>query len=135
MPVSCRGELLRAWWRQGRPAVWLFASRQHPDQPLCPQTAQRWYRGARARAGITKRGGINGLRHAFATYELEAGSNLYKLQQWFGHGHISTTMCYLHLARAGALGDAGHGTLSLLAALPAAPPGTARAGIGSTLRH
>ena len=66
--------------------------------------AQRWYRRACAQAGNTKHGGIHTLRHCYfthckATHLLEAGVGLHSLQQWLGHGHIATTMRYLHLAR------------------------------------
>jgi site-specific recombinase XerD len=89
---------LRTYWRQYRPAVWLFAARDG-KRPLDPSTAQKFYYVARDRAGITKRGGIHLLRHAFATHLLEAGTDLPTIQRLLGHGDIRTTMRYLHLAR------------------------------------
>ena len=90
------------------------------------KTAQRWYRAACAHAGITKRGGIHTLRHAYATHLLEAGYDLYSLQQWLGHRQVSTTTRYLHLTRPDVPEGAKRAALSLLAALPPLAPRTRR---------
>lgn len=111
-------QLLRAWWRIAHPSQWLFHASQDPVQPLHAQSAQRWYRAAWADAGITKQGGIHTLRHCYATHLLEAGVDLYSLQQWLGHRHVSTTMRYLHLARPDAPDGAKREPLALLGALP-----------------
>ena len=115
-------QLLRAWWRSAHPGPWLFGALRDASQPLGPKIAQRWYYGACAHAGITKRGGIHSLRHGYATHMLEAGVDLYSLQQWLGHGHVGTTMRYLHLARPDQPDGARAARLSLLSALP--PIGT-----------
>jgi integrase/recombinase XerD len=91
-------ETLRLYWRAYRPRVWLFPQR-HADVPIDPGQAQKWFYAARDHAGITKRVGIHGLRHAFATHLLEAGVDLRTIQELMGHSSISTTMRYLHLAR------------------------------------
>jgi site-specific recombinase XerD len=88
---------LRAYWRVFRSAPWLFPSHR-PNRPICIRTASRAYHAAKARAGITKRGGIHSLRHAFATHLVEAGVDLHTVQCLLGHRHIETTTRYLHLA-------------------------------------
>ena len=91
-------ETLCAYWRVARPTPWLFPSARHP-QPIDPSALQRAYQAAKRRAGITKPGGIHGLRHAFATHLLEGGVDLPTIQRLMGHGHISTTTRYLQLMR------------------------------------
>src|SRR5665647_3064948 len=80
-----------------RPRTWLFAARG-AERPLDPSGIQRAYTAAKRRAGITKLGGIHGLRHAFATYLLEAGVDVHTIQRWLGHRALSTTSRYFHLA-------------------------------------
>lgn len=96
-------EALRQYWRLCRPQDWLFPAVRDPARPLDPKSAQRMYYRARDGAGITKTGGIHTLRHAFATHLLESGVDLATLAKLLGHGHLSTTQRYLHLARPGAL--------------------------------
>lgn len=125
-------QLLRTWWHSAHPQQWLFAAAGDAQRPLAACVAQRWYRGACAHAGITKQGGIHSLHHAYATHLLEAGVDLYSLQQWLGHKHVSTTTRYLHLARPDVPDGARRAPLALLNALPCITPTiTAQ----STMRH
>jgi site-specific recombinase XerD len=79
-------EALRVYWKAVRPAPpWLFPSARRP-QPIDPSALQRAYQIAKRQAGITKPGGIHGLRHAFATHLLEAGVDLHTIQRLLGHG-------------------------------------------------
>jgi integrase/recombinase XerD len=89
---------LRRYWSVYRPKVWLF-TRRGGLEPISDTTVHRIYHHAKARAGITKEGGIHSLRHAFATHLLEGGVDIHTIQRLMGHGHISTTMRYFHLAR------------------------------------
>jgi len=98
--------------------AWLFCARSDPTKPLMDQSAQRWYRGAAAAAGITKHGGLHTLRHCYATHLLEAGVDVYTLQQWLGHRQVETTTRYLHLVRPDSTAAARGASLSLLQDLP-----------------
>jgi integrase/recombinase XerD len=95
---------LRAYWREYRPhGGWLFPSRGG-QRPMDVTTVQKIYMAAKLRARITKRGGIHALRHAFATHLLEAGIDLHTIQRLLGHGSITSTMRYFHVARRVLLG-------------------------------
>ncbi len=61
--------------------------------------AQRIYGAARDRVGLGRVGGIHTLRHCFATHLLESGVDIHSIQRLLGHGHVSTTMRYFHLAQ------------------------------------
>jgi site-specific recombinase XerD len=89
---------LRGYWLAYRPSDWLFAGAK-ARRPLDVSAPQRMFHAAKARAGITKRCSIHALRHAFATHLLEAGVDIHTIQRLMGHGHISSTLRYFHLAR------------------------------------
>src|SRR3990172_6435763 len=90
--------VLRAYWRATRPRLWLFANASG-NGPMGHETAQRTYYAACEAAGVKEAGGIHTLRHSFATHLLEAGVDLPTIQRLLGHGHVGTTMRYLHLAQ------------------------------------
>lgn len=89
---------LRRYWVAHRPKEWLFTARD-ATRPIGEHTVHRIYHAAKARAEIVKEGGIHSLRHAFATHLLEAGVDIHTIQRLMGHGHISSTLRYFHLAR------------------------------------
>lgn len=87
---------LREYYRLFRPQPWLFPSAYAPEQPLSITTAQRVFTTAKARAGVTKVGGIHGLRHAYATHQLEGGLPVHRLQRLLGHQNLHSTQRYVH---------------------------------------
>jgi site-specific recombinase XerD len=90
---------LRRYWLLERPKLWLFPAARTAQQPLPTKTPHLIYHTAKARAGITKSGGIHSLRHAFATHMLEAGVDVHTIQRLMGHDSLSTTARYFHLAQ------------------------------------
>lgn len=92
-------EELRAYWKLYRPRQWLFPMTRQPDRPMDASSAGRIFYHAKARAGITKRCGIHGLRHAFATHLLESGVDVHTIQRLLGHGCLASTARYLHVAQ------------------------------------
>ncbi len=103
---------LRAYWRLYRPSDWLFVGRT--GEPLCPTGLQRAFTQAKRRAGVTKDGGVHGLRHAYATHQLAAGLGVERLQRLLGHANIQTTLRYVHWLPSAA---EGAGELDLIARL------------------
>jgi site-specific recombinase XerD len=90
-------ELLRDYWRQTHPQVWLFPGAE-PDQPISRLTVEWACREARERSGLTKPVTPHPLRHAFAVHLLEAGADLRTIQLLPGHRSLSTTARYLMIA-------------------------------------
>jgi integrase/recombinase XerD len=101
---------LRRYWRVYHPTLWLFPGR-HPHDALSISSAQRVYQRAKARAGVEKVGGIHGLRHAYATHQLEAGLPVHALQRLLGHQNLRSTLRYVHWVPETRAGETRHGDL------------------------
>jgi site-specific recombinase XerD len=87
------------YWRSEPPRMWLFPNRTGKAH-LDVTVAQKVFIAAKLRTGITKRSGIHGLRHAFATHLIESGADVPTVQRLLGHRSVSTTMRYFHLSQA-----------------------------------
>ena len=113
---------LRDYWRLYRPVSWLFFGKSR-SVPLHPTALQKACIRARLVARLSKRVSCHTLRHTFATHLLEAGVDLRTIQSLLGHGSLTTTSCYLHVAEKGiARSD---GSLDLLRGIELPPPCTA----------
>ncbi len=90
-------ERLRDYWREYRPATWLFPG-MRCGEAITGGTVQRMCQRTAKRAGLTKRIHPHTLRHSFATHLLEAGVDLLSVQALLGHSHFNTTAKYLHIS-------------------------------------
>ncbi len=88
-------QALRAYWRVCRFSHYVFPSKDSLDKPLSLGTASKHFKSAKAKAGISKAGGIHGLRAAFATHMLESGADLFAIKSLLGHSSIQSTVRYL----------------------------------------
>jgi integrase/recombinase XerD len=89
-------EQLRGYWQLEHPSHLLFPARFAPNCELSATSVQKQYTTAKRAARVTKAGGIHGLRHAYATHQLEAGLPVHRLQRLSGHGNLHSTLRYVH---------------------------------------
>jgi len=86
---------LQNYWKVCKFKDYVFPSNHDAHKPLSTHSASPVFKTAKANAGITKSGGIHGLRHAFATHLLESGANLFSIKTLLGHASIQSTIRYL----------------------------------------
>jgi integrase/recombinase XerD len=89
-------EFLRLYYKAYRPVEWLAPSKD-PAQPLSSSSVQKEFKKALHKAGIRKNASVHTLRHCFATYLLESGTDLYHIQHLLGHTTVKTTSIYFHI--------------------------------------
>jgi integrase/recombinase XerD len=90
--------VLRNWWKQARPPVWLFPSRLTAFDHVSPRSLSRAFLEAVQRAGIKKAISLHTLRHCFATHLLEQDVDVRVIQVLLGHKKLETTAVYTHVA-------------------------------------
>jgi integrase/recombinase XerD len=90
-------QLLRAWWKAGRPQGWLFPG-QNRINPLTPRQLNRACHAAAQMAEIDKPVSLHTLRHSFATHLLEQKTDIRVIQVLLGHKKLDTTALYTRVA-------------------------------------
>lgn len=88
--------LLRQWWKELEPELWLFPSYQ--DRHMSARQLHRICQQTAKRAGIKKRVSPHTLRHSFATHLLERGIDIRVIQAMLGHKKLDTTVLYTQVA-------------------------------------
>ena len=89
-------DVLNYYIKNSSPTTVLFYPGQNRSKAIGIASLQQMYKATKRKTGIPKEGGIHGLRHAFATHQLEGGLSLYTLKEILGHSSIKTTERYLH---------------------------------------
>ena len=90
-------EILRQWWRQERPQLWLFPGRipgRHITRGAVEDACEEALQRCRSSKPVTP----HTMRHCFAVHLLEQGTDVRTIQLLLGHRSLATTARYLRIA-------------------------------------
>jgi site-specific recombinase XerD len=94
-PMILRG--LEKYYRECRPVDYVFNGYEPGSQ--FSVRGMRWaLTAAVKKCGLQKDITLHTLRHSYATHLIEFGLDIVSIKELMGHGHIDTTLKYLHVA-------------------------------------
>jgi integrase/recombinase XerD len=89
--------LLRQYYQKARPIGEYLFPGYKPHRPICTTAVNQVLRKVVRQAGLSKKVTMHTFRHCFATYLMEAGTDILILQALLGHSSIRTTLRYTHI--------------------------------------
>lgn len=90
-------EMLREYYVLFKSRTYLFEG-ANPGEPYSEKSLQSVLKQVLKKVGITKPVSLRWLRHSFATYLLESGTDLSYIQELLGHQSSKTTEIYTHVS-------------------------------------
>ena len=87
---------INEYLKQYRPKYWLFEGQKGGQYSA--ESIWKIFNRLKKRYCVNKKGNVHLLRHTFATYLLESGTDIRYIQKLLGHSSIKTTEIYTHIA-------------------------------------
>ena len=91
--------LLRKYYKQYKPKLYLFEGQN--GGKYSAKSIQNIFKRTLQKSNIAKPATVHTLRHSFATYLLEHGTDLRYIQELLGHNSSKTTEIYTHITKKG----------------------------------